>query len=35
MVWYIKNIGGVRLLGLTKKTRVYQASTSELYGGRE
>ena len=23
----------VRLLGLTKKTRVYQASTSELYGG--
>lgn len=23
----------VRLLGLTKKTRIYQASTSELYGG--
>jgi GDPmannose 4,6-dehydratase len=39
---YVANVDGlgtlrileaVRLLGLTKKTRVYQASTSELYGG--
>jgi GDPmannose 4,6-dehydratase len=39
---YVGNVDGlgtlrileaVRLLGLTKKTRIYQASTSELYGG--
>jgi GDPmannose 4,6-dehydratase len=39
---YVANVDGlgtlrileaVRILGLTKKTRVYQASTSELYGG--
>jgi GDPmannose 4,6-dehydratase len=39
---YVANVDGlgtlrileaVRLLGLTKKTRIYQASTSELYGG--
>jgi GDPmannose 4,6-dehydratase len=33
MVGYIKNTWGGSNLGLTKKTRVYQASTSELYGG--
>ncbi len=41
---YVGNVDGlgtlrileaVRLLGLTKKTRIYQASTSELYGGME
>ena len=41
---YVGNVDGlgtlrileaVRLLGLTKKTRIYQASTSELYGGLE
>jgi GDPmannose 4,6-dehydratase len=39
---YVANVDGlgtlrileaVRLLGLTKRTRIYQASTSELYGG--
>jgi GDPmannose 4,6-dehydratase len=37
---YVANVDGMehefwsdRILGLTKKTRVYQASTSELYGG--
>ena len=39
---YVGNIDGlgtlrileaVRILGLEKKTRIYQASTSELYGG--
>lgn len=39
---YVANVDGlgtlrlleaVRLLGLTEKTRIYQASTSELYGG--
>jgi GDPmannose 4,6-dehydratase len=39
---YLGNVDGlgtfrileaVRLLGLEKKTRIYQASTSELYGG--
>ncbi len=39
---YVANVDGlgtlrileaVRILGLTKKTRIYQASTSELYGG--
>jgi len=39
---YVGNVDGlgtlrileaVRLLGLTKKTKIYQASTSELYGG--
>ena len=39
---YVGNVDGlgtsrileaVRLLGLEKKTRIYQASTSELYGG--
>lgn len=29
----LRILEAVRLLGLTKKTRVYQASTSELYGG--
>ena len=35
---YVANAGtlrileAVKLLGLTKKTRIYQASTSELYG---
>ena len=38
---YVANVDGigtlrlleaVRLLGLTEKTRIYQASTSELYG---
>src|SRR6478609_5563029 len=38
---YVANVDGigtlrileaVRILGLTKKTRIYQASTSELYG---
>ena len=28
----LRILEAVRLLGLTKKTRVYQASTSELYG---
>lgn len=41
---YVGNVDGlgtlrileaVRLLGLTKKTKIYQASTSELYGGME
>jgi GDPmannose 4,6-dehydratase len=41
---YVGNVDGlgtlrileaVRLLGLTEKTRIYQASTSELYGGLE
>ena len=41
---YVGNVDGlgtlrileaVRLLGLTEKTRIYQASTSELYGGME
>ena len=41
---YVGNVDGlgtlrileaVRLLGLTNKTRIYQASTSELYGGLE
>ena len=40
---YVANVDGlgtlrileaVRILGLEKKTRIYQASTSELYGGR-
>ena len=26
------HLGAVRMLGLTAKTRIYQASTSELYG---
>ena len=26
------HLGAVRILGLTKKTKIYQASTSELYG---
>ena len=39
---YVGNVDGlgtlrileaVRLLGLTEKTKIYQASTSELYGG--
>ena len=39
---YVGNVDGlgtlrileaVRILGLEKKTRIYQASTSELYGG--
>ncbi|GAB3251363.1 GDP-mannose 4,6-dehydratase [Larkinella harenae] len=29
----LRVLEAVRLLGLTKKTRIYQASTSELYGG--
>ena len=29
----LRILEGVRLLGLEKKTRIYQASTSELYGG--
>ncbi len=29
----LRILEAVRLLGLTKKTRIYQASTSELYGG--
>ena len=29
----LRILEAVRLLGLTKKTKVYQASTSELYGG--
>jgi GDPmannose 4,6-dehydratase len=41
---YVANVDGigtlrileaVRILGLEKKTRIYQASTSELYGGME
>lgn len=41
---YVGNVDGlgtlrileaVRILGLTEKTRIYQASTSELYGGLE
>jgi len=41
---YVANVDGigtlrileaVRILGLTKKTKIYQASTSELYGGLE
>src|SRR5210317_1489065 len=41
---YVANVDGVgtlrileavRLLGLTAKTKIYQASTSELYGGLE
>ncbi|SFO74327.1 GDPmannose 4,6-dehydratase [Algoriphagus ornithinivorans] len=41
---YVANVDGigalrileaVRILGLAKKTRIYQASTSELYGGME
>lgn len=41
---YVANVDGigtlrileaVRILGLAKKTRIYQASTSELYGGLE
>lgn len=41
---YVANVDGigtlrileaVRILGLEKKTRIYQASTSELYGGLE
>ena len=41
---YVGNVDGlgtlrilesVRLLGLEKKTRIYQASTSELYGGMQ
>lgn len=41
---YVGNVDGlgtlrileaVRLLGMTEKTRIYQASTSELYGGLE
>ena len=41
---YVGNVDGlgtlrileaVRILGLEKKTRIYQASTSELYGGLE
>src|SRR5690606_27163700 len=28
----LRILDAVRLLGLTKKTRIYQASTSELYG---
>jgi len=31
----LRILEAVRLLGLTKKTRIYQASTSELYGGME
>ncbi len=32
-VWvHLRILEAVRLLGLTKKTRIYQASTSELYG---
>ena len=39
---YVANVDGmgtlrlleaIRVLGLEKKTRIYQASTSELYGG--
>nr|MCU0354795.1 GDP-mannose 4,6-dehydratase [Cytophagales bacterium] len=29
----LRILEAVRLLGMTKKTRIYQASTSELYGG--
>jgi len=29
----LRILEAVRLLGLTEKTRIYQASTSELYGG--
>src|SRR5689334_17786106 len=29
----LRILEAVRLLGLTQKTRIYQASTSELYGG--
>lgn len=41
---YVANVDGIgtlrileaiRILGLTEKTRIYQASTSELYGGLE
>ena len=28
----LKNLESIRLLGLTEKTKVYQASTSELFG---
>jgi GDPmannose 4,6-dehydratase len=28
----LRILEAVRLLGLTKKTKIYQASTSELYG---
>ena len=31
----LRILEAVRLLGLEKKTRIYQASTSELYGGME
>ena len=29
----LRILEAVRILGLEKKTRIYQASTSELYGG--
>ena len=29
----LRILEAVRLLGLTNKTRIYQASTSELFGG--
>jgi len=32
-LWTLRILEAVRLLGLEKKTRIYQASTSELYGG--
>src|SRR6478672_11133284 len=31
----LRILEAVRILGLTKKTKIYQASTSELYGGLE
>ncbi|UOE38002.1 GDP-mannose 4,6-dehydratase [Chryseobacterium oryzae] len=31
----LRILEAIRILGLTKKTRIYQASTSELYGGLE
>jgi GDPmannose 4,6-dehydratase len=31
----LRILEAVRILGLEKKTRIYQASTSELYGGLE
>ena len=32
MLLEFKNIEAVKILKLTKKTKIYQASTSELYG---
>ena len=36
MAWgLLRILEAVRLLGLENKTRIYQASTSELYGGMQ